>query len=118
MFVSLQSKRWAVIVVSYLLLGQSFLVLGQGSNGAGELDALPKVPASVAREVSPYTRMSSYGLVGWHPSRRELWAKAITSSYTGVASVDSPGDSPQLQVFYRLIFMRSITRPKVNPQFM
>ena len=96
---SLQSKRWAVIVVSYLLLGQSFLVLGQGSNGAGELDALPKVPASVAREVSPYTRMSSYGLVGWHPSRRELWAKAITSSYTGVASVDSPGDSPQLQVF-------------------
>ncbi len=94
---SLQSKRWAAIVVSYLLLGQSFLVLGQSSNGAGELDALPKVPASVVREVSPYTRMSSYGLVGWHPSRRELWAKAITSSYTGVASVEAPGDSPKLQ---------------------
>src|SRR5713226_3783019 len=93
---SLQHKRWAAIVVT--LLGQCLVVLGQGTDGTREPDALPKVPGSLVRELNPYTQMSSYGLAGWHPSRREIWAKAITSSYTGIASVEAPGNSPQVQM--------------------
>jgi dipeptidyl aminopeptidase/acylaminoacyl peptidase len=44
--------------------------------------------------------MSAYGLAGWHPSRREIWAKAITPSYLGIASVGSPGDTPQVGVSF------------------
>jgi len=44
--------------------------------------------------------MSSYGLAGWHPSRREIWAKAITPSYTGIAKVEAPGESPQVEVLF------------------
>src|SRR4051812_3096282 len=36
------------------------------------------------------------GLAGWHPTRREIWAKAITPSYLGIASVGSPGETPQV----------------------
>src|SRR5437764_363159 len=92
---SLKRKSWGALVTIWLLLcvgSQS--VKGQGSY-AGE-DPLPKVPPSLVREVSPYTSMSSYGLAGWHPSRREIWAKAITPSYLGIASVSSPGDTPQV----------------------
>jgi dipeptidyl aminopeptidase/acylaminoacyl peptidase len=39
--------------------------------------------------------MSAYGLAGWHPSKRELWAKAITPSYSAISGVAEPGNSPQ-----------------------
>src|SRR5438067_12911196 len=95
--VSLQRKRWGAAVVACLLVCLLFdSILAQGSNNSGESDALPKVPSSLVREISPYTSMSSYGLAGWHPSKREIWAKAITPSYLGIASVGSPGDTPQV----------------------
>jgi len=75
-------------------------VLGQGSNAAADSDSLPQVPASLIREVTPYTSMSSYGFAGWHPSRREIWAKAITASYLGIASVGSPGDTPHVGALF------------------
>ena len=94
--VSLKRKRWGELVVACLLVClfvQS--TLAQGSTASGDSDALPKVPASLVREVRPYTRMSAYGLTGWHPSRRELWAKAITPSYSAISGVTEPGTSPQ-----------------------
>ena len=94
---SLKRKSWGALVTIWLLLClASQSALGQGSNAGEDPDPLPKVPSSLVREVSPYTSMSSYGLAGWHPSRREIWAKAITASYLGIASVGSPGDSPQV----------------------
>lgn len=97
--VSLQRKRWGAIVVACLFLAQFFDTVGaQSASASGDIDALPKVPSSVIREVRPYTQMSSYGLTGWHPSRRELWAKAITSSYLGIAKVDGPGSAPQVEL--------------------
>src|SRR5205807_10490212 len=74
--------------------------LAQGSNDSTESDTLPKVPSSLIREVGPYTSISSYGLAGWNPSKRELWAKAITSSYLGIAKVGAPGDSPQVDACF------------------
>jgi dipeptidyl aminopeptidase/acylaminoacyl peptidase len=40
--------------------------------------------------------MSAYGLAGWHPAKRELWAKAINPNYSAVSSVGMPGDAPQV----------------------
>jgi len=99
--VSLQRKRWGAVVTLCLLIClyvQS--TLAQGSNDSTESDTLPKVPSSLIREVGPYTSMSSYGLAGWNPSKRELWAKAITSSYLGIAKVGAPGDSPQVDAVF------------------
>src|SRR5205809_3587896 len=99
--VSLQRKRWGAAVVACLLVCLLFdSTLAQGSNNSGESDALPKIPSSLVREISPYTSMSSYGLAAWHPSRREIWAKAITPSYLGIASVTSPGDTPQVGALF------------------
>src|SRR5437016_6082999 len=93
---SLKRKGWGAIVVTCLLVCLFFnSTLAQGSNDSSENDALPKVPASLIRDVGPYTRMSAYGLAGWHPSKRELWAKAITPSYSAISGVTEPGDPPQ-----------------------
>jgi len=93
---SLQRKRWGALVVACLLVCLLFKsALAQVSADSGESDALPKVPASLAREVGPYTRMSAYGLAGWHPSKRELWAKAITPSSAAISGVAEAGNSPQ-----------------------
>lgn len=96
---SLKRKScWGLVTFGVLLCVSNQLVVGQGSF-AGE-DPLPKVPPSLVRAISPYTSMSAYGLAGWHPSRREIWAKAITPSYLGIASVGSPGDSPQVGALF------------------
>lgn len=97
---SLKRKSWGTIVALWLALCFSSQPLLAQSTDAAALDSLPKVPSSLIRDVSPYTSMSSYGLAGWHPSRREIWAKAITSSYTGIAKVAAPGDSPQVEVLF------------------
>lgn len=97
--VSLQRKRWGALVVACLCLAQFINnVVAQSASTSGDIEGLPKVPSSVIRDVRPYTQMSSYGLAGWHPSRRELWAKAITSSYLGIAKVDGPGSAPQVEL--------------------
>src|ERR1041384_5570563 len=94
--VSLQRKRWGAVVVACLLLCLPIQsTLAQGSNNSDESNGLPKVPSSLVREVGPYTRMSAFGLAGWHPSKRELWAKAITPSYSAISEVAQPGDSPR-----------------------
>src|SRR5256885_14489028 len=93
---SLQRKRWGALVVACLVVCLVFKsTLAQGSADSGESDALPKVPSSLVREVGPYTRMSAFGLAGWHPSKRELWAKAITPGYSAISEVAQPGDSPR-----------------------
>jgi len=94
--VSLKRKRWGAVVVTCLVVCLSFhSTRAQGSNNSEESHGLPKVPSSLVREVGPYTRMSAFGLAGWHPSKRELWAKAITPSYSAISAVAQPGDSPR-----------------------
>src|SRR5260370_1633327 len=60
------------------------------------VDGLPKIPASLVSEVRPYTKLAAYLLAGWHPSKRELWVKSLTSLYSSVYTVTSPGDVPQV----------------------
>src|SRR5260370_38486104 len=99
--ISLQRKRWGAIVVTCLLVCLFVQAApAQGTNNPAEGDSLPKVPASVIRDVGPYTRMSAYGLAGWHPSKRELWAKAIAPSYSAISAVAKTGESPQPHTLY------------------
>jgi dipeptidyl aminopeptidase/acylaminoacyl peptidase len=92
-------KCSAIVVASLLLSTVCPAIFGQTDEPAeagAKAESLPKVPASVVREVSAYTRMSAFGLAGWHPSRRELWAKAITPAYSSISTVSAPGDTPQV----------------------
>jgi len=88
----------AVAVMASLLSGlQTSTAQMNGLKPTASLasDELPKVPASLAREVEPYTRLSAYSLAGWDPSARELWTKSLASNAASVFSVSSPGNSLQ-----------------------
>ena len=61
-------------------------------------DELPKVPASLALEVEPYTRLSAYSLAGWDPVERELWTKSLASNASSVFKISSPGDNLQREL--------------------
>ncbi len=98
---SLLKNHLAVMLVSACVcLGHCLnTVLAQSSEispGNSAVDALPKVPPSLVREVDPYTRLSAYALAGWDPVKRELWAKRLTSYSSNVFSVRTPGDAPHL----------------------
>jgi dipeptidyl aminopeptidase/acylaminoacyl peptidase len=88
----------AVVVVSTLLSGV-LTSTAQSSDLAPKTvlasDDLPKVPASLAREVEPYTRLSAYSLAGWDPSERVLWTKSLASNTSSVFSVSAPGNNLQ-----------------------
>lgn len=62
-------------------------------------DGIPKIPFSLGREVDPYTMISAYSLAGWDPSKRELWAKSLTSNASLIYRVSAPNSSPQVQTF-------------------
>ncbi len=95
-------KQSLAIVVAFLSLvsvGLQLAFAQTAERGADErvaIDGLPKIPASLVSEVRPYTKLSAYLLAGWHPSKQELWVKSLTSVYSSVYTVTSPGDAPQV----------------------
>jgi dipeptidyl aminopeptidase/acylaminoacyl peptidase len=54
-----------------------------------EVLGVPKVPASLAKEVKRYLGAYGLPLAGWHPEKRELWVKGISSA-AWVARVETP----------------------------
>lgn len=97
-------SRLAIVVVSASLLSGHGLrvALAQNNdlvpNENLASDGLPKVPASLAREVEPYTRLSAYSLAGWDPAKRELWIKSLASNSSSVFRVQKPGDALQREI--------------------
>jgi len=63
---------------------------------------VPPIPASLAREVDPYTRIYGLQVAGWDPQKREVWLKVLSNA-TWVSHVHSPGSPPELSS----IFIRS-----------
>jgi dipeptidyl aminopeptidase/acylaminoacyl peptidase len=55
-----------------------------------EVFGIPKAPASLAPKVRRYSYNYGLPLAGWHPARREIWLKGI-SSVSWVSRVESPG---------------------------
>ena len=58
-------------------------------------DGIPKIPASLAQAVKPYTNAYGLQLAGWNPTKREIWLKNITSSSTLLYRVGAPGSATQ-----------------------
>ena len=57
-----------------------------------EVSGVPKVPSSLAKEVKRYLGAYGLPLAGWHPEKRELWVKGISSA-AWVARVEAPASS-------------------------
>lgn len=45
-----------------------------------EIIGIPKVPTSLAQQVKRYTGAYGLPLAGWHPEKKELWIKGISSA--------------------------------------
>ena len=93
---------------SFVTLFSALLVLAQGVPRlvaqssevpskaiAGEL---PRVPESLVRDLDPYLRISAYSLLGWDPTKRELWTKSLASNSSSVFRVRAPGDSAEREL--------------------
>lgn len=63
-----------------------------------EVSGVPKVPASLAKEVKPYLGAYGLPLAGWHPEKRELWLKG-TSSAAWVTRLDAPASTQKTWVY-------------------
>ncbi|HEX8999772.1 MAG TPA: hypothetical protein VGB07_07720, partial [Blastocatellia bacterium] len=63
-----------------------------------EVSGVPKVPSSLAKEVKPYLGAYGLPLAGWHPEKRELWVKGISSA-AWVARVEAPAGSQKPWVY-------------------
>jgi dipeptidyl aminopeptidase/acylaminoacyl peptidase len=100
-----KSRRWlrqislaalSVCLVSVFTYGQNE-VYTPGKNI--EAVGVPPVPASLARELAPYSSVYGLPLAGWDSERRETLLKGL-SSVTWVSRVSSPGMKPQPSLIY------------------
>lgn len=101
------SKRRASVVTGLLLpliltlacistLGQgSTIPLGDNLEAVG----IPPIPASLVREVQPYTGIYGLPLAGWDTTKRAILLKGL-SSVTWVSRVESPGGTPKTTGIY------------------
>src|SRR5687768_13348389 len=99
----LRSGRVRVVVtiaVVTLLLSSSGSAQDQISPGKNiETVGVPAIPASIAREVSPYSGLYGLPLAGWDLQKREIWLKGL-SSVTWISRVGSPGATPETSSIY------------------
>ncbi len=63
-----------------------------------EVSGVPKVPSSLAKDVKRYLGAYGLPLAGWHPEKRELWVKGISSA-AWVARVEAPAGSQKNWVY-------------------
>lgn len=94
---------WAMLCASSLLLGACARgVAAQGDEIAPpksmEVLGVPKVPASLAKEVKRYLGAYGLPLAGWHPEKRELWVKGISSA-AWVARIEAPAGAQKPWVY-------------------
>ncbi len=89
-------RRWvrglAVALLFVCFPGTLATARGQQFSPGNNIEAVgvPTIPASLAREVGPYSNIYGLPLAGWDPLKREIWLKGI-SNVTWVSRVSSPG---------------------------
>lgn len=59
------------------------------------LEAVPPIPAELARKVRPYTEFRSHALLSWHPTAREMLVRRRLDATNQVHHVASPLAAPQ-----------------------
>lgn len=97
------SKRKAVTLAIAIALFASPVASAQSeiiSPGKNiEAVGVPPIPASLVREVQPYTSIYGLPLAGWGQEKREIWLKGV-SSVTWISRVKSPGIEPETSSIY------------------
>jgi dipeptidyl aminopeptidase/acylaminoacyl peptidase len=63
-----------------------------------EIIGIPKIPASLAQQVKRYSGVYGLPFAGWHPSKRELWIKGISSA-SWVSRIESPGGAQKMWLY-------------------
>lgn len=91
-------------MVAWLLMVGLPIVALQAASAQGEIapgpnlvtEGIPKIPASLARTVQPYTT-NAYGLpvAGWDATKREIWIKDLKSDSTVVYRIGAPDGATQ-----------------------
>lgn len=86
-----------------ILIASAIAVSGQnGTIAPGDklqTVGVPPIPASLAKEVDPYTSIYGLRVAGWDPTKREVWLKSLSSS-TWVSRIRTPGATPELTWIY------------------
>ena len=74
-------------------------------------DGIPKIPASLAAAVRPYTEARSAGLGGWHPERREILVTTRFADTPQIHLVKFPGGARRQLTF----FAERVLSPSFQP---
>jgi dipeptidyl aminopeptidase/acylaminoacyl peptidase len=61
-------------------------------------DGIPPVPATIGREVQPYTSIYGLPLAGWDSIKREVLLKGL-SSVTWISNIETPSSSPKITTY-------------------
>lgn len=64
------------------------------------VEGIPRIPASLAEEVSRYTRGRNAGLLSWHPTRREMLIATRFADTRQVHQVNLPGGARTQLTFF------------------
>jgi dipeptidyl aminopeptidase/acylaminoacyl peptidase len=94
-----KTSAWTVIVMWFAGIPA---ICAQGSLGPNkniEAIGVPPIPASLVREVQPYTSIYGLPLAGWDDEKREIRLKGVSSA-TWISRVKSPGAVPEVSSTY------------------
>lgn len=96
----LVSKFWLAPMVVALLGGAThaqnqFLSPSKNLKVSG----VPPIPISLSTEVQPYTSVYGLPIGTWHPTKREVWLKGL-SSVTWISQIARPLATPQPSSIY------------------
>ncbi len=97
-------KKQALALLVCLLLGSPSALAQTDSISPSqniEVVGVPRIPDSLAREVSPFANLYGLPLAGWDPTKREIWLKGL-SSVAWISRVRSPGSAAERTSIYIL----------------
>ena len=64
-----------------------------------EVHGVPPIPVALAQSIAPFQGWYGLPLAGWHPSKKELWLKGL-SSVAWISRVSKPGEAAQVTPIY------------------
>src|SRR5918912_2035290 len=96
-----KSQRMLLLVVFLLLLSSSFAQTGEITPGDNlVVEGIPPIPASLAKDVSRYTKGRAAELLGWHPLKREIRIATFFGQTPQVHQVKFPGAARTQLTFF------------------
>jgi dipeptidyl aminopeptidase/acylaminoacyl peptidase len=85
----------ALLAVVVVQAQSQFISPGKNIEAIG----VPPIPASLVREIQPYTTIYGLPLAGWDDEKRELRLKGLSSA-AWISRVKSPGAVPEISSIY------------------